>query len=65
MIRYLFRKPKFPVICDVQGVLIGARTAGQFVGQASAVALPAGGQLPLVDAGGEGWSPSASTRTPA
>jgi len=55
MIRCLFRKPKFPVICDVQGVLIGARTPGQFVEQASAVALPAGEELSLVDARGEGW----------
>jgi len=55
MIRCLFRKPRFPVICDVQGVLIGAKTPGQFVIQASGVALPPGEQLPLVDAGGEGW----------
>lgn len=55
MIRCLFREPKFPVICDVQGVLTGARTPGQFVEQVSGMALPAGEQLPLVDACGEGW----------
>lgn len=55
MIRCLFRKPRFPVICDVQGVLIGAKTPGQFVIQVADVALPDGEQLPLVDARGEGW----------
>ena len=55
MIRCLFREPKFPVICNVQGVLIGAKTPGQFVEQVSGAALPAGEQLPLVDACGEGW----------
>ena len=56
MIEYLFRRPEFPLICDVHGVLIGAQTPEQFEGAVSTLSLPAGEDLPVVDASGEGWA---------
>jgi hypothetical protein len=56
LIRYLFRKPKFPLICDVHGLLIGAETPGEFVKQVGAGNMPLGKYLPIVDATGEGWA---------
>ncbi|MEJ2725019.1 MAG: hypothetical protein P8175_10325 [Deltaproteobacteria bacterium] len=55
MIRFIFRRPKFPVICDAQGVLIGAQTAKQLHDQIRSIELSQGEQLPVVDATGEGW----------
>ena len=55
LIGYLFRKPKFPLICDVHGFLIGAETPGEFVKQVGTVNMPLGENLPIVDATGEGW----------
>lgn len=55
MIRYFFRKPVFPLICDVGGVLIGARSLKEFEDQAAVLDLPAKAQLPLVDSSTEGW----------
>jgi hypothetical protein len=55
MIRFLFRQPKFPVICDAQGVLIGAETPGQLSDQVQSIRIPACEEIPLVDASSEGW----------
>jgi hypothetical protein len=55
MIRFLFRRPKFPVIFDAQGVLIGAETPKQLDDQIRSIDLPQGEQLPVIDATGEGW----------
>jgi hypothetical protein len=56
VIRFFYRNPKFPVLCDVHGVLIGARTPRQFSEAIGSIKLPAGGHLPLVDAAAEGWT---------
>jgi len=55
MIQFLFRRPKFPVICDAQGVLIGAGTHKQFSNQLSLIEVPPGEQIPLIDSTSEGW----------
>ena len=55
MIRFVFRRPKFPVICDVQGVLIGAQTPRKFSEVVGSIELPQGEQLPFIDAAAEGW----------
>lgn len=55
MIRFFFRSPKFPVICDVQGVLIGAKTPGKLSEEVGSIDLPQGEYLPFVDAAAEGW----------
>jgi hypothetical protein len=56
VIRFFYRNPKFPVLCDVQGVLIGARTPRELAEVVGAMQLPAGEHLPLVDASAEGWA---------
>lgn len=55
MIRYFFRSPVFPVICDVGEMLVGAHSPGQLEAQLASLDLPAESQLPLVDARAEGW----------
>jgi len=55
MVRYLFRQPRFPVICDIEGVLIGAESPDEFVEQLSGLKLQLNKQLPVIDATGEGW----------
>ena len=55
MIQFLFRRPKFPVICDVQGVLLGAETPKQLSDQLASIELTAGEQMPFIDAAAEGW----------
>jgi hypothetical protein len=55
MIRFIFRRPEFPVICDAQGVLIGAQTPKQLHHQIRSIELSQGEKLPVVDATGEGW----------
>ena len=56
MIKYLFRKPVFPLICDAEGVLIGADSLEDFADQVAVLDLPAAAQLPVVDASAEGWA---------
>ena len=56
MIRFLFRRPKFPVICDAQGVLIGAGTPRQLTDQLLSIEHPPGGPIRLIDAAAEGWA---------
>jgi hypothetical protein len=55
MIQFLFRSPRFPVICDAQGVLIGAETPGQLSDQLASIEVTPGEQIPLIDASAEGW----------
>lgn len=55
MIQFLFRRPKFPVICDAQGVLVGAGTPKQLSEQLASIELTAGEQIPFIDATAEGW----------
>jgi hypothetical protein len=55
MIRYLFSPPTFPLICDVQGTLIGAESPEEVAEQVAGMQLPPHEQLPLVDATGRGW----------
>ncbi|MFO7727071.1 MAG: hypothetical protein R6X11_01965 [Desulfonatronovibrio sp.] len=54
-VKYLFRKPKFPVICDVHGELVAAKTHSQFSKLIGKLKLPQGEQLPLLDARAENW----------
>jgi len=55
VLRFFFRKPKFPVLCDVQGLLISARTPRELSEAISSIQLPAGEHLPFIDASSEGW----------
>ena len=56
MIRYLFRLPKFPVICNFDGVLIGAESSDSLESQIDALDISLGKSYPLADASGEGWT---------
>lgn len=56
MIRYLFRKPKYPMICDLGDSLIGARSEKRFLAQLEDADLEPGEMYPMVDATGQGWS---------
>ncbi len=55
MIQFLFRRPKFPVICDAKGVLIGAETPKQLSSQLRQIELSPEEQIPLIDGAAEGW----------
>jgi hypothetical protein len=39
MLNYIFRKPKFPVICDIDGYIIAAKSEKSFVKHLSGVKL--------------------------
>lgn len=56
MIRYLFRLPKFPVICNFEGILIGAKSSNSLESQIDALDISYGKNYPLADASGEGWT---------
>lgn len=56
MIQFFYRRPKFPVICDVQGLLVGARTPKELSKVIGAISLPPGEHLPFIDAAAEGWA---------
>ena len=52
----LFRKPKFPIICDIDGNLIAAKSISGFEKQLSAYNMCNGTRYPVIDITGEGWS---------
>ena len=43
------------MICDAQGVLLGAETPKQLSDQLASIQLNAGEQIPFIDATAEGW----------
>ena len=55
MIRYHFRSPVFPLICDVEGVLVGASSSEELEQELAGLDLPTAAQLPVIDASAEGW----------
>jgi hypothetical protein len=55
MIRFLFRRPRFPIICDAQDILIAAETPKQLYNQIRSIELPSGEQIPVIDVTAEGW----------
>jgi len=55
-VSFLFRKPKFPIICDIDGYVIAAKSISGFEQQLSAYNIYKGGRYPIIDITGEGWS---------
>ena len=55
-IPFLFRKPKFPIICDVEGNVIAAKSISGFEKQLTAYNMSKGSRYPIIDITGEGWS---------
>jgi hypothetical protein len=55
MINYLFRKPKYPVICDIDGYVIAAKSEKTLVKYLLEVELDLKRTYNLVDSTAEGW----------
>lgn len=51
----VFRVPKFPLLCNAGGVLLGATSLADFSVQLDDLDLPPDVQLPVVDVSSEGW----------
>jgi hypothetical protein len=52
---YVFRKPIYPVICDIDGYVIAAKSDKSFVKRLSVVKLVSDKTYNLVDSSAEGW----------
>ena len=55
MINYIFRKPKFPVIYENNGNLIGGKTEKVFVNKIENQTIPSKSPHDVIDATGEVW----------
>jgi hypothetical protein len=53
---FMFREPKFPVICDLEGYVIAAGSKSSFEKQVSTYDKLKNIAYPLIDISGEGWS---------
>src|SRR5260370_8689168 len=52
---YVSRRPRFPILCNINGELVAGGTLQQFERRIGKVELPAGRTFKIVDASGEGW----------
>ncbi len=52
---YLFRKPKFPIICSVDDFFITAKSEAEFQRKIAKVELTPDARYNMVDSTGEGW----------
>ena len=55
-IRYVFRRPRFPIVCAVADELISAGSPAAFQRQIERFELESDAVLDIVDATGEGWA---------
>ncbi len=55
-VSFLLRKPKFPIICDIDGYVIAARSISGFEKQLSTYNIYKGSRYPIIDIAGEGWA---------
>lgn len=55
-LQYIFRRPRFPILGDIEGYFIGANNAEDFIEQLLKVPYQETGFYNIVDSGGEGWS---------
>ena len=55
MLKYIFRKPDFPVICNIDDFVFAAKSEKSFVKQLSEAIIEPGKTCDLVDSTGEGW----------
>jgi hypothetical protein len=56
MLTYIFRKPKYPIICTISGHVIAAKSEKSFMKILDDVALDPEKSYDLIDATAEGWS---------
>ena len=54
-LRYVFRRPVFPIICKIGEELVSGNTIQEFERRLKKIHLTAEDDFPLVDATGEGW----------
>jgi hypothetical protein len=54
-ISYMFRRPRFPLICEIDGCLIGAQSAAGFRRGLARFDLSRHREFGLIDANGERW----------
>ncbi len=55
MLTYIFRKPKYPIICDIDGHIIGAKSEKSFLKQMNEIQFIPEKTYNLIDISGEGW----------
>ena len=55
-VSFLFRKPQFPIICDIDGHLIAAKSKTGFEKQLPTLEGFNKSEFPVIDISGEGWS---------
>ena len=55
-IEYVFRRPRYPLLCVVGDVLIAARTRQQLQRRLGRCVLSPNETLSVIDASGEGWA---------
>jgi hypothetical protein len=55
MLNYLFRIPKYPVICDIDGYVVAAKSEKSFVKYLSEASLDPEKTYNLIDSTAEGW----------
>ncbi len=55
MLNYIFRKPKFPIICDFEGLLVAAKSEISFTRQLDNLVINIEKSYPLISVSGEGW----------
>jgi hypothetical protein len=52
---YIFRKPKFPIICDIYGILVAAKSETKFKRELEKLKFGLKKSYPLISISGEGW----------
>jgi hypothetical protein len=55
MLNYIFRKPKFPIICDFDGILIAAKSERTFTKQLGTLNFDNDKSYNVISITGEGW----------
>ena len=55
MLNYMFRKPKFPIICDFYGIVVAAKSEVSFTRQLDKLEIDIEKSYPLISVSGEGW----------
>ena len=55
MLTYIFRKPKFPIICDFDGIVVAAKSEVSFTRQLDKLEIDIEKQYSLISVTGEGW----------
>jgi hypothetical protein len=55
MIKYFFRRPKYPILCNAQEVLIGAENHDQLEEQINRIQIITEEQLSIIESSNEGW----------